>query len=110
MKKSTLNVVFCFFLSLVALFALGIQVSAADQMSLCAKHCSDCQTACEKASAYCKTKGGPAASADREQKFADCIELCKTSHNLLQRESKYHPDICKLCAKACKECDRACET
>ena len=109
-KKSMIGLVACFVLSIFALVTFGTQVSTAQSMTDCARQCSDCQSACEKASAYCKAKGGLAASAEKQQLFADCIDLCKTSHALLQRESKFHPMLCKICAEACKECAKACES
>ena len=110
MKKSFLYVLACFVLASFALFSLRPQAFAAHNMSGCAKHCTDCQSACEKATAYCKAKGGSAASIETQQKFADCIDICRTSASFLERDSKFHPEICNICAQVCKECAKACQS
>ncbi len=107
MKKSTMLVLAAAVFAVLAAFMLGGQAFA-QGMEGCAKECSSCQTTCDKASAYLKGKGS-AASAQALKALTDCAELCKTSHGFMQRDSKLHPQVCKVCAEACNTCAKACE-
>ena len=108
MKKSTMLVLAGFVFAMLALFAFAGQ-SFALGMDGCAKECSTCQTSCEKASAYLKTKGGEAQTSVQNA-LSDCAQMCKTSNGFLTRDSKLHPHVCKVCAEACNACAKACES
>ena len=109
MKKSTILTFASFILAVFGLFSWVSQVSAAG-MDGCAKECGACQTSCEKATTYLKSKGASAKATAATNTLADCIDLCRASQSLLQRDSKLHPQVCKVCAQACNECAKACET
>lgn len=108
MKKSTLVTLACFVFAMLGILGFVSQAFAANSMDGCTKECSACEKACEKSSAYLKTKSGTAA-VETQKKLADCIDMCRTSHAFLQRDSKLHPQVCKVCAEVCKECAKACE-
>ncbi len=110
LKNSVKFTIACFVVILIGVLSLlGQQAFAEAGMAGCSKECGSCQKSCEKASAYLKTKGASAASATAQTNIADCIELCKTSQALIEKNSKYHPAICKVCAEACSACAKSCE-
>ena len=110
MKVSTKLVFACLLFALVSTFGLlGQTVYAEGGMAGCEKKCSSCEQTCEKATAYLKGKAASTASTAAQKSLADCADLCKVSHNLMQRESALHPATCKICAEACTSCAKACE-
>jgi hypothetical protein len=107
MKKSTITLFIALVFGIIGMFGL-VTTAFAAALDGCSKECSSCQASCEKARDYVKSKGGVLASGTEKQ-LSDCIDLCKASHGLLQRESKLHPQLCKVCAQACNDCAKACE-
>ena len=103
----------CFVLGLFLLGGLMLSARAADEggrsMSGCEQNCSSCQSMCEKSSQYVKKLAGKAATPERLKLFADCISICKTSHDFLKRGSQFHPEVCKVCADVCNACAKSCQ-
>jgi hypothetical protein len=103
----------CFVLSLFFFNNFVVSALAKDEggmsMSGCEERCANCQTMCEKTSEYVKKLGGKAASPERIKLLADCISICKTSHDFLSRGSQFHPDVCKVCADVCTACAKSCQ-
>jgi hypothetical protein len=110
MKNSVKVTLACLIVLVIGLISfLGQRALAETSMSGCAKECGKCQKSCEKADTYLRGKTQTASSTAAQKSIADCVELCKTSQVLMEKNSKYHPAVCKVCAEACTACATACD-
>ncbi len=115
-----------FVLSLLCTFSAGI-VNADSEQTNCPSHisknsdkkcpfvecinnCSDCHNICIQTINYCMNKGGKHADAKHIKLLADCAQMCQTSADFMNRQSSFHPNICKLCAELCEKCADSCES
>lgn len=79
------------------------------EMQKCIQDCLDCYDICIQTEARCVKKGGKHADPKHLQLLADCARICQVSAELMLRDSRYHMELCGLCAKACDDCAKACE-
>lgn len=80
-----------------------------DKMQECIGNCNQCADVCREALEYCQNKGGAHADPKHLQLLQDCIKICETAADFMQRESGNHPAICEVCANICEQCAESCE-
>lgn len=79
-------------------------------MERCAKECLACYQACVQTLQHCLSKGGRHAGKEHVTLMADCVEICRTSADLLLRGSERHAVTCRACAEICRECAEDCRS
>jgi len=80
-----------------------------EQTDQCAKLCQECHDTCLRTIQHCLTKGGPHADPAHIRLMMDCVEMCQTSANFMQRRSPLHGRTCAVCSEICEACARDCE-
>ena len=79
-------------------------------MQQCIENCQDCHKACLETIPHCLQMGGKHAAANHIRLMMDCVEICQTSANFMQRGSDLHVFTCAACAEICERCAADCET
>lgn len=77
-------------------------------MEQCIQECHDCHSACLTAVRHCLELGGEHAAADHIVTLLDCSEICETSANFMERDSRHHARTCAVCAEVCRACEQEC--
>lgn len=80
-----------------------------EKTQICIKACLECYKMCIEMSRHCLRMGGKHADAEHIQLLEDCANICRTSAEMMLRQSPYQTDICTLCAKVCEDCAVDCE-
>jgi len=77
---------------------------------------NECMQLCLESSSACQNilfhhlKHGTRVNAENIGLLIECIEICKTTANLIRQESFIlHPEICRECADVCDACADSCE-
>lgn len=68
--------------------------------------CVQCVAACEDAINYCLKTG--MASVELVNVLRDCIDICKTTSNLMMRGSEHGEHLTKECREICMVCAEEC--
>lgn len=84
----------------------GIQPS---DLKACGQLCLDCLRTCSETISSCLSKGGEHANAHHITQLLDCILICETTANFLNRGSTISLKMCELCADVCDKCAESCE-
>jgi hypothetical protein len=77
----------------------------------CARACTTCMRECESCANHC----AHLVAAGKKQHLhtlgtcADCAEFCGAAARIVSHRGPMAGLICDSCAKACKDCERACE-
>jgi hypothetical protein len=76
----------------------------------CLKACSECANVCNETFHHCfeKVKDGHKQHYRAAGLAIDCQEFCRTSAELMARESELIATACLACAEACKKCAEQC--
>ncbi len=77
------------------------------QMKRCIELCQRCHNVC--VGLVDSQSTGDRLSEALLRVLQDCAEICQTSTNFLLRGSKFHAQICGVCAEICLQCAAACE-
>lgn len=80
-----------------------------EKMQQCIKDCTTCYQVCIQTVQHCLKLGGDHAAPDHIRLLLDCSDLCKTSIDLMLRQSPYAHQLCDLCAAVCEACAADCE-
>lgn len=75
----------------------------------CIDSCIECKKACSTLLAHCSEMGEKNYSSFNLSLLNDCIDICTTSANFLQRDSIYCKEICALATQVCNNCALECE-
>lgn len=67
-----------------------------------------CMDSCRESINYCMELGGRHAEPEHIAVLMDCARICETSADFMSRQSRFHGDVCMLCAYICEECTRSC--
>src|SRR3954462_6100684 len=68
-----------------------------------------CVRACETCATECLEEQGIGALRDCIRLDRDCADVCALSASYMARESRFHPQLCQLCAEICDACAAECE-
>lgn len=79
-------------------------------MEECIDICEGTAKMCRKTARHCWMMGGKHAEESHLNLLKDCAEICMLHAELMERESKYHKEFGKLCAKVCEDCAKMCAT
>ncbi len=74
-----------------------------DDVKTCSDACADCFVTCEACARHC-IDGGMAEMAECIKLCLDGATLCTACLPLMARDSRYHVELCRLCAEACDAC------
>lgn len=77
-------------------------------MAHCIESCRDCSAECMDTVQHCLKLGGQHASADHIGLLMNCAAICCAAVDLMRTESRFHPQLCNLCAEVCKSCAEEC--
>lgn len=83
--------------------------SRSSLMEECIQNCMDCYRICLETFTYGIQKGGRYVEPNHLQVLTDCIETCRTSAHMMIKGSELHPQMCGVCAEACRRCAESCE-
>ena len=75
----------------------------------CGQICLDCLRICSETISGCLSKGGKHAHVGQITVLMDCILVCETTANFLNRGSELSTKICEVCVEACERCAKSCE-
>lgn len=75
----------------------------------CGQICLDCLRVCSETISGCLSKGGTHAEVNHITQLLDCMFMCETAANFLNRSSGLSQKMCELCADACDRCAESCE-
>jgi hypothetical protein len=80
------------------------------ELEQCITDCLDCYKICAQTMSYCIQKGGKHAEINHITLLKDCTELCRTSTDLMLRNSNWSGRLCALCADICMKCATDCDS
>lgn len=80
-----------------------------NDLRVCGQICLDCLRVCSETISGCLSKGGKHAHVGHITVLMDCILMCETAANFLNRGSALSAKICALCVEACERCAESCE-
>ncbi len=81
-----------------------------DRMKVCVELCWSCRTECQQTLVYhCLEMGGEHLEKEHVKLMLDCIEICQTAADFMDRQSELHAVVCKACAIVCEACAESCE-
>ncbi|WP_213454829.1 four-helix bundle copper-binding protein [Rhizomonospora bruguierae] len=68
----------------------------------------ECSRICEETLPYCLQQGGRHVEPEHIKLLMDCADICRTAAAFMQRVSRYHTEVCRLCAMICQACADDC--
>ena len=77
-------------------------------MDICIENCLNSFKACEEALTRCFATVGH-SNLKYMKLLMECAAICNISAKFMMMNSKFHHDICGVCAKICLECADSCE-
>lgn len=82
-----------------------------DEMSKCARACSDCQRECESCATHCAESLGEGMKRHLATLMScrGCADVCASAAQIVARGGPYAELICQACAETCARCAKACE-
>lgn len=86
-----------------------MQARTNKEIEECISNCQECHSICLQTISHCLEKGGEHAEQGHISLLLDCAEICQTSANFMLRQSEFHGETCRTCARLCEECARSCE-
>ncbi|MGD9721408.1 MAG: four-helix bundle copper-binding protein [Pirellulales bacterium] len=80
------------------------------QFCSCMDACQRCAQQCDECVAACLQETDTAALATCIALATDCAEFCRLAVAMMQRQSHFSAEVCRVCAEICDfcavECDR----
>jgi hypothetical protein len=78
-------------------------------VAACIDACFDCQKACMGlAMTHCLEMGGEHVAPPHFRLMIDCAAICATTADFMLHKSRFHSEVCCLCAIVCSECAQDC--
>jgi hypothetical protein len=75
----------------------------------CKELCWICRTHCQETLVHhCLEMGGQHVEKDHVKLMMDCIQMCQTAADFMDRNSALHASTCEACAKVCEACAESC--
>lgn len=85
-------------------------MKSSNYLKECKELCWVCRTQCQEILVqHCLQMGGAHVEQNHVKLMLDCIEMCQTAADFLDRDSALHPQICEACAKVCEACAESCQ-
>src|SRR5687768_12726278 len=82
----------------------------ADTIKKCKELCWSCRTHCRETLVHhCLEKSGEHVEKDHVKLMLDCIQMCQTAADFMDRHSVLHAYTCDTCATVCEACAESCE-
>lgn len=81
-----------------------------EETRLCIRDCMACHAACHEAMADGLETGGRHAAAEHILVLLDCAEFCRLTGEMMLRGSRFHRQVCILCADVCARCAESCRS
>jgi len=79
-------------------------------MKDCKELCWMCRTLCQETLIqHCLEMGGKHLEKEHIKLMLDCIDICQTAADFIDRESALHAHTCAACANVCEACAESCE-
>jgi hypothetical protein len=76
----------------------------------CIDACLDCHKTClGTAMTHCLEEGGEHARPQHFKLMIDCAAICTTAADFMLHKSRFHKQLCHLCAEICETCAADCE-
>lgn len=76
----------------------------------CIKQCQECSDVCQNTLYnHCLPMGGEHTEAQHVKLMIDCIQVCMSAADFMNRKSPHHDAICAVCADICQECAESCD-
>lgn len=72
-------------------------------------NCHDCAEICRETLEHCREMGGKHADPRHLKLLQDCLKMCETSADFMERQSPNYIKVCELCAEICELCAESCE-
>lgn len=85
-----------------------IQHDMSAEMRVCRDACNSCRDACWLTLAHSIERGGAFAEAHHLEVVLDCATICDATASFLTRGSARHRDMCRACARICRDCETSC--
>jgi hypothetical protein len=80
------------------------------EMRACRDACNACRDACLLTLAHSIESGGALAEAQHLETLLDCATICDAAAAFLTRGSARHGDVCRACARICRDCEVSCRS
>jgi hypothetical protein len=75
----------------------------------CIKTCQSCSATCYgMAMTHCLEVGGDHVRPQHFRLMLECARLCDTAADLMLSKSRFHRQLCEICAEACDACLESC--
>lgn len=68
-----------------------------------------CANSCLESINYCTHRGGKHVEPEHLGLLVDCAKICDISADYMLRESRFHGQVCGVCADICEECAVSCD-
>lgn len=82
----------------------------AQHLEECIRQCIECRDECQRTLFnYCLDMGGPHVDQTHVKLMMDCIQICGTAADFMQRKSNNHAVVCQACAEICTDCANSCD-
>lgn len=76
----------------------------------CVDDCLSCYRECSTCLTHCISLGGDHVESKHLNLMMECAEVCRTSVELMLRQSQFSMEMCELCAKVCDACAESCSS
>lgn len=76
----------------------------------CIRECERCRTVCLRtALTHCLEEGGRHVEPGHFRLMLDCARICNTAAEFMLGGSRFHGQVCGVCALVCEACAESCE-
>lgn len=69
---------------------------------------SNCYQVCKQTIVHCLQEGGKHVEPDHMKTMMDCAEICQVSTSFMLTNSRWHGQVCGICAEICEACEESC--
>ena len=84
-------------------------MNSAENTKQCKELCWSCRTCCQETFArHCLEMGGEHVAKEHAKLMLDCVQICQTAADFMDRESALHAYTCEVCAVVCEACSKSC--
>ncbi len=80
-----------------------------EQLEQCAGVCAETASWCERCAAHCLTMGGEHQGLEHQRMLRDAADACAFASRLVDRDSEFLGEACRVCAAVCRHCAESCE-
>lgn len=80
-----------------------------EELQDCIDSCQACRDVCARTLEYADEQGAGYIDEAHIVLLEDCVKICDTSVDFMERGSANHQKTCGVCAEICAQCAEACE-